>query len=92
MNDPAPSTAPTAPPALDDWRTVNALADEINRQSGSPVISAHALRHYIHDAPRNGLQPHVRRLGRKILISKSGFAEWLYNRPATRPSVNGGPR
>ena len=78
------STIPTnQAPALDDWRTVNTLAAEINQQG--PILSTHALRHYVAQSERNGLEPHIRRLGRKILISRSGFAAWLNGRPTSRP-------
>jgi hypothetical protein len=76
--------SPSTPPRrLDDWQTINTLAAELNRSA--PVLSTHALRKYVQQAEHNGLSPHVRRLGRKILISGSGFAEWLDQRPSTPP-------
>ena len=77
------STIPTnQAPALDDWRTINTLAAEINQQG--PIITTHALRHYVAQAGSNVLEPHIRRLGSKILISRSGFARWLNSRPTFR--------
>lgn len=83
-NNPAP--APT--PALDDWETVNSLAARINERG--TILSTHALRHYVAQADRNGLEPHIRRLGRKILLSRSGFAHWLNSRPTVRPTASRG--
>ena len=83
MNEPNASTTPAPLPDLGDWRTVNTLAAEINQQG--PILSTHALRHYVAQSERNGLEPHIRRLGRKILISRSGFAAWLNGRPTSRP-------
>ena len=81
MND----TSSTPPPALADWATVNSLAPQINERGN--ILSTHALRHYVAQADCNGLEPHVRRLGRKILISRSGFALWLNSRPTVRPTA-----
>lgn len=71
MPAPAPAPGPT------DWRTVSALAEILNRDSPRPTFTTHALRHYARNADSNGLAPHIRRLGRKILISESGFYGWL---------------
>ncbi len=60
-----------------DWRSVEALAEVINQGARKPTLSGHAIRHYVRFAETNGLAPFVRRLGRKILISESGFHEWL---------------
>jgi len=60
------------------WRSIPALAERINAGADSPTLSAHALRHYVRNAHRNGLAPpHVRRLGRKILVNEAGFLAWL---------------
>ena len=84
MND----TSSTPPPALDDWATVNSLAAQINERGN--ILSTHAVRHLIANAECNGLAPHVRRLNRKILISRSGFATWLATRPSVRPTASRG--
>ncbi len=60
-----------------DWRSVDALAERINQGARKPTLSGHAIRHHIRFSDQNGLAPHVRRLGRKILISESGFFQWL---------------
>lgn len=62
-----------------DWRSVNALVERINEGARKPTMTSFGLRHYIAHADANGLRPHIRRLGRKILISESGFYEWLNN-------------
>lgn len=59
------------------WRSIPALAERINAGATTPTLSAHALRHYVRNAHRNGLAPHVRRLGRKILVNEQGFLDWL---------------
>lgn len=68
-------TTSSAP--VTDWRSVDALAEVINQGAHKPTLSGHAIRHYVRLADTNGLRPHVRRLGRKILISESGFFSWL---------------
>ena len=60
-----------------DWRTVEALAERLNAGARKPTFSPHALRHYVRHAPTNGLAPSVRKLGRKVLVSESGFIEWI---------------
>lgn len=59
------------------WRSIPALAERINDGASRPTLTTHALRHYVRNADSNGLAPHVRRLGRKILINESGFLDWL---------------
>ena len=60
-----------------DYRSVPALCERINAGASHPTLTEHALRHYVRNADTNGLAPHIRRLGRKILVSESGFYEWL---------------
>lgn len=73
------STAPQGelPGIPSPWRSIPALAERINAGADSQTLSAHALRHYVRNAHRNGLAPHVRRLGRKILVNERGFLAWL---------------
>ncbi len=82
MND----TNNTPAPDLSDWETVASLASQLNERG--TVLSGHAVRHLIAHAECNGLAPHVRRLGRKILISRSGFATWLATRPSFPPTAS----
>jgi hypothetical protein len=60
-----------------DWRSVDALCEIVNAGARKPTMTTHALRHYVRFADSNGLAPFIRRLGRKILISESGFWVWL---------------
>ena len=59
------------------WRSVEALAERLNAGASAPTFTPHALRHYVRNADQNGLAPHVRRLGRKVLIHEPGFLAWL---------------
>lgn len=68
---------PELPGMPSPWRSIPALAERINAGAGATTLSAHALRHYVRNAHRNGLAPHVRRLGRKILVNEQGFLDWL---------------
>ncbi len=61
----------------DDWRTVEALAERLNAGARKPTFTPHALRHHVRQAPSNGLAFAVRRIGRKVLVSESGFIEWI---------------
>lgn len=70
-------TENTNTPAPRQWRTVSGLADALNAGSRRPVFTTHAIRHYVRFAETNGLAPHVRRLGRKILIDENGFRAWI---------------
>jgi hypothetical protein len=62
------------------WRSVEALAERINSGAANPTMTPHAIRHHIRNADSNGLAPHVRRIGRKILINEPGFLDWLSQR------------
>ena len=42
-----------------------------------PAFSESAIRWHIFNARQNGLQRHIRRVGRKVLINVSGFSEWI---------------
>ena len=59
------------------WRTVATLAADLNEGAKQPVFTHHSIRHYVRFAERNGLAPHIRRLGRKILIDELGFRDWI---------------
>lgn len=41
------------------------------------AFSAAALRALIFNAKRNGLEPAIRRLGRRVLIDVPAFREWV---------------
>ncbi len=59
------------------WRSIPAIAERINAGADKPTFSTHALRHLVRNADRNGLAPHIRRIGRKILLNEQGFIDWL---------------
>ncbi len=59
------------------WRSIPALAERINAGATHLTFTTHSIRHYVRNADKNGLAPHVRRLGRKVLINESGFLQWL---------------
>jgi hypothetical protein len=60
-----------------DWRAIPALVEILNQGAEHPTFTDHAIRHLVRNAEANGLARHVRRLGRKILLSESGFHAWL---------------
>ncbi|MBK1617602.1 hypothetical protein CKO42_03865 [Lamprobacter modestohalophilus] len=64
-------------PTVNHWRSIGAMAEIVNAGAKKPTLSEHALRHYVRTAEQNGLSPHIRRLGRKILIHEQGFLSWL---------------
>jgi len=59
------------------WRSINALAERLNAGARHPTFTAASIRHYVRNADRNGLAPHVRRLGRKVIVNEAGFRSWL---------------
>jgi hypothetical protein len=59
------------------WRSVAALAESLNAGASRPTFTQHSIRHYVRFAEQNGLVPHVRRLGSKILIDEIGFRSWI---------------
>ncbi|WP_295446485.1 hypothetical protein [uncultured Thiodictyon sp.] len=73
----APAAAPTTTSHAPIWRSVAALADALNGGSKVQTFTVHALRHYVRFADQNGLAPHVRRIGSKILIDETGFRSWI---------------
>jgi hypothetical protein len=53
------------------WLTAAQLREE------QPWLTEAALRGYIFRAPENGLDAHIRRVGRRVLLDANGFAEWI---------------
>ena len=64
-------------PTPSPWRSIEALAERLNSGAKHPTLTGHAIRHHVRNADQNGLAPHVRRLGRKILTNEPGFLNWL---------------
>jgi hypothetical protein len=72
---------PTIPSLLHRWLTVKLLAQ------AEPSFTEAALRYLVFNAdprhtsrgliPGNGLAPHIRRVGTKVLINHGGFLSWI---------------
>ena len=57
-----------------EWATPKALAQQMR-----DAFSEASIRWHIFNAKRNGLEPHIRRIGRKVLIDVAGFRAWIEN-------------
>lgn len=57
---------------MSDWVTVKQLASEF-------PFSEASIRYHIFHSKTNGLDQSIRRIGRKILISRNGFKQWIEN-------------
>lgn len=65
----------------DSWLTTKLLAQ------AEPAFTEPAIRNYVFNAadrksskgkiPGNGLAPHIRRVGSKVLINHGGFLAWI---------------
>lgn len=65
----------------DSWLTTKLLAQ------AEPAFTEPAIRNYVFNAadrksskgkiPGNGLAPHIRRVGSKVLINHGGFLSWI---------------
>lgn len=64
------NTAASLP--LDDLLTVEELASKYPR-----ILSTYTLRWQLRDRARNGLAPACVRVGKKLLISKTRYEQWL---------------
>lgn len=53
------------------YLTVTQLAER------HPAFSASAIRHLIFDAPKNGFDSVIVRVGRKLVLEESAFENWL---------------
>jgi hypothetical protein len=53
------------------WVTTTQLLEE------QTWLTDSALRNYIWRAPENGLEEHIRRVGRRVLIDANGFDFWI---------------
>jgi len=62
-----PATMP-----LDDLHTVEELAKKYPR-----ILSVFTLRWQLRDRAKNGLAPACVRVGKKLLISKTRYEQWL---------------
>ncbi|MGC4080291.1 MAG: hypothetical protein QM702_25225 [Rubrivivax sp.] len=66
-------------PPLDDWKTIEEVT-----AAGHGKYSEHTIRYCLRNRETNGLAPAVRRLGKRLLISKSRFEAWLANGAGVR--------
>lgn len=66
----APMEAP--PPALDDLRTIEGLAQEFPQ-----ILTVPTLRWQLRHRDENGLSSACVRVGKKLLIYRSRYAAWL---------------
>lgn len=57
---------------LDDLHTVEELASKYPR-----ILSTYTLRWQLRDRENNGLAPACVRVGKKLLISKTRYEQWL---------------
>ncbi len=69
----APCATDNKQKTLDDFTTVKKLASEY------PSFSEGSIRSFIFRAPEIGFDKCIRRIGRKILISRSAFANFIEN-------------
>lgn len=78
MNDHQTSAAKSL---NDSWLTIKLLAQ------AEPAFTESAIRNHVFNAadrqsskglvPGNGLAPHIRRVGSKVLINHGGFLSWI---------------
>jgi len=76
MQDTINTTAPAA-----GWRTLKALHERLNQGAAQETVTLHALRYQLRNAATNGLAQHIRRVGRKLLISEPGYLRWIDTQP-----------
>ncbi len=74
----------TTPQTQEDarWRTIPALLERLNAGSSTPSFTESSMRWLLRNARSNGLEQHVRRLGKKLLINEAGFLRWMDSRPS----------
>jgi hypothetical protein len=65
------STKPSI--GVEDFVTIRQLT------TTNPAFTEGGIRALIFRADRNGFKSCIRRIGRKILISKSAFSQWIEN-------------
>ena len=59
--------------AAPEWATPKKLS------VAEDAFSESSIRWHVFNAKRNGLEPHVRRIGRKVIINVAGFRQWIAN-------------
>ncbi len=76
------STPRESPAQAGPWRTIPALLERLNDGTATPSFTPDSLRWYLRQSRNNGLEQHVRRLGKKLLINEPGFLRWLESQPS----------
>jgi hypothetical protein len=66
---------PSATLPLDDLHTIEELASKYPR-----ILTAYTLRWQLREREKNGLAPACVRVGKKLLISKIRYEQWLATR------------
>jgi len=59
------------------WRSIPALVERLNAGAKKPTFTENAIRYHVRHRATNGLAPHVRHIGRKVVIHEPGFLDWL---------------
>ena len=57
-----------------DWLTINGFINFTNQQ-----ITKNQIRWLLRSRLNNGLNEHVKTIGRKLYINKQGFISWMEN-------------
>jgi hypothetical protein len=57
--------------------SLNEFSSPQNIVSKNPSITLGQLRTWLQRRQENGLAPHVKKLGKRILIHESGLAQWI---------------
>jgi hypothetical protein len=70
-------SAESPPPNLDDFQPPEVISDKY------PQFPAPTLRWFLRQRHLNGLDAHVRRVGKKLYIHVPGFAAWIDSRPSS---------
>lgn len=73
---------PSATLPLDDLHTIEELASKYPR-----TLTAYTLRWQLREREKNGLAPACVRVGKKLLISKTRYEQWLAARAGRGASV-----
>lgn len=73
----------TAAP-VNDWLAIPALVEALNGDLKHKTWTDHRVRHHVRYAQTNGLADAgaIRRVGRRILVSKSRFLAWIEGCPS----------
>ena len=68
---------PEAPPGADTSQPRLRLGDVDDVVREHPAFTTPAIRTLIHRSKDNGLDKHIYRLGRKVMLDLDGFQQWI---------------